>query len=62
MPLTDHAELPIVDNEGLSRGSLYVRLLPKTALDSSPPPLLDLRNERDRDTSLEAVQLLEGIE
>lgn len=57
------AELPITDADGNSQGTLLVALLPsRNPHHSAPAPLIDLRNDPDRDTSLEPVQLLEGEE
>jgi predicted component of viral defense system (DUF524 family) len=59
---TRKAELIIKDAEGRLWGKFIVELRRKTAEDSIPPPLLDLRNDQDRDTSLEPVRILEGQE
>lgn len=52
----------ILDNERRSLGLFQVKLLPTTNPDATPPPLVDLRADPERDTSLEPVQLLEGEE
>ena len=62
MAATRKAELAIKDAEGRSRGVFSVKLLPSTAVDAIPPPLLDLRNDQDRYPSLEPIQILEGQE
>jgi len=57
------AELPITSAEGNLQGTLLVTLLPsRDPHYPAPAPLIDLRNDPDRDTSLEPVQLLEGEE
>ena len=56
-------ELPITNAEGNLQGTLLVSLLPsRDPQYPVPAPLIDLRNDPDRDTSLEPVQLLEGQE
>lgn len=56
-------ELPITNAEGNLQGTLLVSLLrPSEPQYHGPAPLIDLRNDPDRDTSLEPVQLLEGEE
>ena len=62
MTATRKAELSIKDTEGRFRGIFSVKLLRSTAIDEILPPLLDLRNDQDRYTSLEPVQILEGQE
>lgn len=54
--------MPVVDAVGKPKGSLRVRLLPSTNERADPPPLVDLRSDLNRDTSLEPIQLLEGQE
>ena len=62
MTATRKAELSIKDAEGRFWGKFIVELRHKTAVDSNPPPLLDLRNDQDRYPSLEPIQILEGQE
>ncbi|HYF78497.1 MAG TPA: DUF2357 domain-containing protein [Symbiobacteriaceae bacterium] len=46
-----------------SKGStLRIWLLPKARTDDTPPPLVDLSDDLDRDATLEPIQLLENTE
>jgi len=56
------AELGIVGDAGRQVGLLRVGLLPHALGTGATPPLLDLRQEPERDPVLEPVQLLEGHE
>lgn len=55
-------EVPILNPIGQALGTLKVSLLPRVDEEESPKPLLDLRDDPDRDPTLEPVQLLEATE
>src|SRR6185295_10442640 len=49
-------------SNGRVEGHVEVSLLPATDPAATPAPLLNLTDERDRDTTLPPIQLLEGVE
>lgn len=55
-------KLGIVDGDGHERGTLEIRLLPRTVAATGVAPLVDERESPDRDPDLEPVQLLEEKE
>ncbi len=55
-------KLGIVGEDGHARGTLEIRLLPGASAGAGIPPLVDAREDPDRDPDLEPVQLLEGRE
>jgi len=56
------AEIEISGEDATRQGVLVLTLLPGSAVGEAVPSLLNLREDSDRDKSLEAIQLLEGSE
>lgn len=55
-------ELPLVGTAGHLAGTLRVSLLPQSGGLGQPAPLVDVRDDPNRDSSVEPVQLLEAEE
>ena len=55
-------KLGIMGEDGHARGTLEIRLLPGASVGAGIAPLVDAREDPDRDPDLEPVQLLEGRE
>lgn len=62
MGKVDSVQLHITDKAGRVNGTLTISLLPNTKTKDNVWPLLDERDNPDRDPSVEPVQLLEGQE
>lgn len=61
MGTTHEIKAPMIAPNGLTAGTLVIRVPPRAASTDSPP-LSDLRDDLDRDDSVEPLQLLEGEE
>jgi len=62
MTAVESVSVPLFDGSADSSASVQIRLLPNANATAVPAPLLNLSSNLDRDTTLEPVQLIEGMQ